>query len=302
MTARTFLALICALCLTLVGAGCDGGDPPGGRRGDAGRGGDGGGPALPDADGDGIPDQYEGRATSDDTDGDGIPDYLDLDSDGDGIPDAIEGGRPGCVPVDSDGDGLPDFRDLDSDGNGIEDAVDSSDDIDGDGILDFADLDDDGDQDVFEQMGGAYRGDSFHDALYENPGFGRHWLRLELEGVESNRSAFGARVRAEIRDPEHAAATGGDGRRAVQRTLGGGGSFGSNPAHVHLGLGGATRIERLEVRWPGGSGSPEGATTQVFTDVAVDRILALREGDAAPRVVTRAPITLRRGEGPLSGR
>ena len=166
----------------------------------------------------------------------------------------------------------------------------------------FADLDDDGDQDVFEQMGGAYRGDSFHDALYENPGFGRHWLRLELEGVESNRSAFGARVRAEIRDPEHAAATGGDGRRAVQRTLGGGGSFGSNPAHVHLGLGGATRIERLEVRWPGGSGSPEGATTQVFTDVAVDRILALREGDAAPRVVTRAPITLRRGEGPLSGR
>lgn len=145
MTARTFLALLCALSLTIVSAGCDGGDPPGGRRGDAGRGGDGGGPVLPDADGDGIPDQYEGRSTNDDTDGDGIADYLDLDSDGDGIPDAIEGGRPGGVPVDSDGDGLPDFRDLDSDGNGIEDGLDSSDDIDGDGILDFADLDDDGD-------------------------------------------------------------------------------------------------------------------------------------------------------------
>ena len=39
----------------------------------------------------------------------------------------------------------------------------------------FADFDNDGDQDIFEQMGGAYPGDGYSNALYENPGFGRNW-------------------------------------------------------------------------------------------------------------------------------
>ena len=43
--------------------------------------------ALPDADGDGIPDEVEG---TDDIDGDGIPNYLDLDSDDDGLSDQLE--------------------------------------------------------------------------------------------------------------------------------------------------------------------------------------------------------------------
>ena len=35
----------------------------------------------------------------------------------------------------------------------------------------FADFDNDGDQDVFAEMGGAYPGDAFMNALFENPGF-----------------------------------------------------------------------------------------------------------------------------------
>ncbi len=34
----------------------------------------------------------------------------------------------------------------------------------------FADLDNDGDQDVYIEMGGAYKGDSFHNSFYLNPG------------------------------------------------------------------------------------------------------------------------------------
>jgi hypothetical protein len=128
----------------LVGVvGCDGGTRarPDGSMGAP----DTGDQWSSDADGDGIPDRYEGRAEGVDTDGDGIPDYLDDDSDGDGIPDAIEGGRPGGEPVDTDGDGIYDFRDLDSDGNGVPDSVEGGDDIDGDRIPNSADLDNDGD-------------------------------------------------------------------------------------------------------------------------------------------------------------
>ena len=62
----------------------------------------------------------------------------------------------------------------------------------------FADLDHDGDQDVFEQMGGAFPGDQYGNVLYENPGFGNHWTTIKLVGVQSNRSGIGARIRAEI--------------------------------------------------------------------------------------------------------
>ncbi len=144
------------LALALPAAGCDPGAPARGRRDGATPGEDAGGPLLPDADGDGIPDQYEGRATNVDTDGDGTPDYLDDDSDGDTVPDAAEGQRPNGMPVDTDGDGTADFRDLDSDGNSIPDSVEGADDLDGDRAPNSGDLDNDGDNipDVLE-IGGS---------------------------------------------------------------------------------------------------------------------------------------------------
>ncbi len=104
-------------------------------------------PDLPDADGDGIADEHEGRASQRDTDQDGTPDYLDDDSDDDGIPDYREAGDDltGTPPIDSDGDGTPDFMDTDSDNNGRPDGVDGVEDLDEDGLGNFCDLDDDGD-------------------------------------------------------------------------------------------------------------------------------------------------------------
>ncbi len=100
-----------------------------------------------DEDGDGIADEFEGRASGTDTDGDGTPDYQDTDSDGDGIPDSTEqgGGDTSLPPIDTDSDGTPDFQDNDSDGNGVDDAIEGSVDTDGDGLADYRDLDNDGD-------------------------------------------------------------------------------------------------------------------------------------------------------------
>ena len=93
----------------------------------------------------------------------------------------------------------------------------------------FADLDNDGDLDVFEKMGGAYPGDAFSDALYENPGMGNNWMAVQLVGRQSNRSAIGARIRVQI---EENGVT-----RSVYRHVNSGGSFGANPLRQTIGLG-----------------------------------------------------------------
>src|SRR4029078_9965945 len=59
----------------------------------------------------------------------------------------------------------------------------------------FADINNDGQQDIYSVLGGAYTGDKYYTALYANPGHENHWLKLKLEGVTSNRSAIGARIR-----------------------------------------------------------------------------------------------------------
>jgi hypothetical protein len=67
-----------------------------------------GGSLVSDADGDGIPDDTEGKDAAGgppDSDGDGTPDYLDSDSDNDGLPDGEEG------TGDIDGDGVGDYQD-----------------------------------------------------------------------------------------------------------------------------------------------------------------------------------------------
>ncbi|MCZ6834888.1 MAG: VCBS repeat-containing protein, partial [Planctomycetota bacterium] len=56
----------------------------------------------------------------------------------------------------------------------------------------FADLDHDGDQDIHNQIGGMLWGDAFHNALFYNPGHGNRFIVIDLEGVRTNRMAFGA--------------------------------------------------------------------------------------------------------------
>ncbi len=128
----------------------------------------------------------------------------------------------------------------------------------------FADLDNDGDSDVFQQMGGAYRGDEAVNALYENPGFGTHWIRVKLVGVQSNRAAIGARIHVEVVDE------GGE-RRSIYRHVTSGSSFGANPLAQTVGLGKARAISLLEVFWP------TTGRTQEFHDVPFDQGIEIVE-------------------------
>ena len=136
----------------------------------------------------------------------------------------------------------------------------------------FADLDNDGDQDVFEQMGGAYPGDGFVDVLFENPGFKNHWLKLKLIGIKSNRAAIGARIRVEITEAGR--------KRSVYCHVNSGGSFGASPLRKEIGLGKAQSVDLLEIHWP------TSGITQTFNDVPIDVCLEIREGEKKYKVFT----------------
>ncbi len=68
--------------------------------------------------------------------------------------------------------------------------------------ISFADWDCDGDLDLFCVLGGAFPGDQAYNVLFQNPGHGRHWLKVKLVGTRTNRSAIGARIQADLKDAD----------------------------------------------------------------------------------------------------
>ncbi len=143
----------------------------------------------------------------------------------------------------------------------------------------FADIDNDGDQDIYVQLGGAAPGDKYSDALFENPGFGNHWITVQVVGVKSNRGGIGARLHARVN--ENGAS------RSIYKVVNSGGSFGASPLRQTLGLGPvATRIEVLEVFWP------VTGETQRFEDVPVDQAIRIVEGEAQYTRLELAPFRL----------
>ena len=134
----------------------------------------------------------------------------------------------------------------------------------------FADLDNDGNQDIFQIVGGAYAGDHYHSALFLNPGSTNHWIKLKLEGRKSNRAAIGARIRVHVNTPE--------GPRDIFKTVNSGGSFGSSPLRQEIGLGNATGITEIEIKWPASG------MRQVLKGLELDQCYHAWEGDTEAQV------------------
>lgn len=130
----------------------------------------------------------------------------------------------------------------------------------------FGDIDNDGDQDVYEGLGGAYDGDNYRNVLFENPGHGHHWITLKLEGVKSNRSAIGARIKVVTATAQ--------GERAIYKTVSTGGSFGCSPLRQEIGLGQAVSIKSVEITWP------VTGKVQVVQSLNMDQFYKVREGEA----------------------
>ncbi len=154
------------------------------------------------------------------------------------------------------------------DGERFEDVTDAS----GTGHLQkghgisFGDWDCDGDQDIFVVHGGGYPGDKAFNALFQNPGHGRHWLKIKLEGTRTNRAALGARIQVDLKSPDGST-------RSIYRVIGDNGSFGGNSLFELIGLLDAPSVDRLTVTWPASK------TTQTFRNIAADQFLVITEGN-----------------------
>lgn len=129
----------------------------------------------------------------------------------------------------------------------------------------WGDYDNDGDMDLFV----AVDGDDF---LYRNDGNQNHWINLRLigaapeqikSGAGTNRSAIGTRVTMTATINGHLV-------QQVQEVSGQTGFMGQDSLNIEFGLGDATVINSLTLRWPSG-------IVQVLTNVAGDQFLTLRE-------------------------
>jgi len=145
----------------------------------------------------------------------------------------------------------------------------------------FGDVDGDGDQDLYTVLGGAFEGDRFQNALFENPGHGRNWITLRLEGTRANRSAIGARVEIVLKQ--------GRGSWSVHRVVGTGGSFGSSSVQLEVGLDRSKVIEEIRVDWPSSA-----SERSIYRDVPINSTVVLREGDSKAEVVEPKTYMLRK--------
>lgn len=117
-----------------------------------------------------------------------------------------------------------------------------------------ADIDGDGDLDVLlAASGGSPR------LLRNDQHTGHHWLRLKLVGRTCNRDAIGATVSVFLGDREL--------RREVNPTRS---YLSQSELPVTFGLGSATRVDKVVIRWPGGG-------TQELADPSVDQLHAVEQ-------------------------
>jgi hypothetical protein len=142
------------------------------------------------------------------------------------------------------------------------------------GAVAVGDIDGDGDEDIYVKVGGEFPGDAFRSVLFRNPGPAHHHATLRLEGTHANRAAIGARVRVVI--------TEGGQERSWFGTVSTGSSFGGSSLQLEVGLGDASLISAVEVRWPGGG-------LERFENVSVDRVTHLREGSGTPVAARETP-------------
>ncbi|MYB50655.1 MAG: CRTAC1 family protein, partial [Acidobacteriia bacterium] len=124
----------------------------------------------------------------------------------------------------------------------------------------FGDFDNDGDMDIL-----VMNMNEPPSLIRADVSTGNHWLKVKLFGVESNRTAIGARVDVQA-----------GGRTQAQEVHSQTSYYSVNDFRLHFGLGSNSRADELSVRWPNGK-------RETFRDLPADRLLHIEEGGGIVR-------------------
>ncbi len=89
----------------------------------------------------------------------------------------------------------------------------------------------------------------------------KNWMLIRLEGSQSNRNGIGARVTVRTGDNVQ-----------VREVRSGGSFLSQNDFRLHLGLGPATQVDEIRIRWPAG-------LVESFSNVSTNQEVLLREGE-----------------------
>jgi hypothetical protein len=129
------------------------------------------------------------------------------------------------------------------------------------------DVNSDGKPDLLLVNAGSQDGNQLFLNSTEN---GHHFVKVRLRGTESNAAAIGARVTVEA-----------NGQVQMDEVCAGMGYASQNSFTLHFGLGEATVLDRLSIRWPNGA-------VETYEGLAVDQHYFVTEGEGW---VTNAPPT-----------
>ena len=99
-----------------------------------------------------------------------------------------------------------------------------------------------------------------HPSLLKNNGDHGNWILLKLVGTKSNRDAIGARVTVRLGDHQQS-----------QEVRSGGGYISQSDFRLHFGLGTASKVDAIEIRWPSG-------LLQRLEHIAINQTITIREG------------------------
>ena len=129
----------------------------------------------------------------------------------------------------------------------------------------------DSDGDGRSVLGADLNGDGMQDLVVRQAGGGpllvflnrfpqKHYLQVSLRGTRSNSLGVGARLIAEV-----------GGHRLVREMFPANTYMSQQPCEIHFGLGDATQVDRLRIRWPSG-------LVQELTDLKADQHIRVTEG------------------------
>jgi hypothetical protein len=126
----------------------------------------------------------------------------------------------------------------------------------------FGDYDNDGDIDVVVNCI-----NSVPQLLRCDSKLNRNWIKIKLVGTESNRTGIGGRVIVTAKTQP------GDGKamRQTDELRSGGSYFSQNDLRMHFGLGEATTVESVEIRWLSGQ-------VDTLKDLQANQLYVIQEG------------------------